>query len=196
MKIETRPFIGTLTGIAAGLGLVACENLPGTREQQATGAGGAAGAAVGAAVAENELVGALLGGVAGAAGGRLVGARTDWFEEEQDERSSRARDAIAQAQRDPATPEDVEDADTADLNGDGFVTTDELLAMEQAGLADGEIIERLRATDQVFDLGDEQREQLVAAGMSRNVVEEMEQINREERDSILSRPEVVGQSPA
>jgi hypothetical protein len=186
--------IRNIAAAAALLGLAACENLPGTRTQQATGAGAAAGAAVGAAVSDNDLIGALLGGAAGAAGGYLIGARTDWFDGDDEARSAAARRAMERAEEDPATAADVERSRTADLNDDGFVTMDELVAMEEAGLSDDEMIERLEATGQVFELDAEQRRSLMDAGLSRQLVAEIQEINRDERDRVLGRSDVISRS--
>lgn len=183
----------TLVGAAAALMLVACENLPGTRTEQTTGAGAAAGAAVGAAAMDNDLIGALLGGAAGAAGGYLIGARTDWFGGDSDGTSQAAREAVEEARENPATAADVRGTDDADLNGDGFVTLDELIAMEDADLSDDEIVDRLEATDQVFQLSAEQREQLIDAGLSPNLVARVDEINRDERDEILGSSDVISQ---
>jgi len=171
---------------ASGTGL-GCESLPGGREEQAAVIGGATGAATGAAVGdENRLLAALLGGAIGTGAGYLIGAETDWFEDEDGDDA--AREAIADAQASPATADDVAAASTADLDGDGFVTIDELEAMERAGLSDSEILARLRATDHVFDLSSSQEERLRQAGISERVIREMQEINRDERDEILSRP--------
>ena len=180
----------TIVAVAA-LALAACENLPGTRTEQTTGVGAAAGAAIGAAAMENDLVGALLGGAAGAAGGYLVGARTDWFGEDSDETSAAAREAVEDARESPATAADVGGDDDADLNEDGFVTMDELIAMEDADLTDQEILDRLEATDQVFELSDDQRERLIDAGLSEALVASVEDVNREERDAVLEDREVI-----
>lgn len=169
--------------VAAGAG---CESLPGSREEQGAVIGGAAGAATGAAVSgENRLLGALIGGALGAGGGYLIGAQTDWFED--DDADEEAREAIRNARTSPATVEDVRNASTADLNGDGFVTMDELQAMERAGLNDAEMLARLRATGQVFDLSPSQEERLLEAGISPRVIDEMQEINADERDEILAR---------
>jgi hypothetical protein len=176
-------------GFAATAALFAalgCAELPGTRESQGAVIGGALGSAAGAAAHEdNRLLGALIGGALGAGGGYLIGARTDWFDDP--ERESHARDAIRDAQTSPATPEDVRSSTTADLDGDGFVTIDEVTAMENAGLSDGEILDRLRDTGQIFDLSRSQEEALRDAGLSERVIAEMQQINREQRDQILGR---------
>lgn len=178
--------------LASSLLLSACENLPGSREDQATVIGGAAGAAVGAAVADNDLLGVLLGGAVGAAGGRIIGARTDWFEEQPDFLRTEAQRAADNARQNPATAADVARSNSADLNNDGFVTTDELLAMEAANLSDAQIMERLEATDQVFDLSEQQRQEFIAAGLSPEVVNGMENINRAEREELLNNPQVIG----
>jgi hypothetical protein len=169
--------------IVAALG---CAELPGTRETQGAVIGGALGTATGAAVHEdNRLLGALIGGALGAGGGYLIGARTDWFGDP--ERESHARDAIRDAQASPATTEDVRRSATADLDGDGFVTIDELAAMERAGLADDEILDRLRDTGQIFELSRSQEQALRDAGLSERVIAEMQEIHRARREEILGR---------
>ena len=172
--------------LGAVTALVACESMPGTRKQQTTAVGAAVGATAGAVIAGegNRLVGALLGGAVGAAGGYLLGAKTDWFEDEEGERQ--AREAIDDARRDPATVADAHSAKTADLDSDGFVTFDEMVAMEDAGLADQQMLERLRATDQIFDLNPEQERALVAAGVGPSVVNEMPRINQAEKTRVLA----------
>lgn len=173
--------------------IVGCESLPGDRDTQATVIGGAAGAAIGAAVAsENRLIGALIGGALGAGGGYLIGSQTDWFEGDDDgDARSAARQSIDEAQNDPATPSEARRASTADINQDGFVTLDEVVAMQRAGLGDAEMIDRLEATGQVFDLTNEQREYLVAEGVSRSVIRDMLRINQTTRERILASPDDV-----
>jgi hypothetical protein len=163
-----------------------CQQLPGTRTQQATTLGGAAGAAVGYAMNDDRVLGALIGGALGAGGGYLIGARTDWLENPGAQDA--ARDAIDDSQRSPVSAEDVARSTTADINNNGFVTLDEMVAMERAGLSDDEVLGRLRATGQVFDLTREQERALLDAGISSRVVREMRDINGEEREMILSRP--------
>lgn len=169
-----------LAGMLIAL-LAGCENLPYDRETQATVAGGAVGAAAGAALGDS-LFDTLVGGALGAGAGYLIGAETDWFSSADN--TSDARRAVQNAQTDPATADGVENSDTGDLNGDGFVTTDELIAMEDAGLSEDEIMDRLEATDQVFDLTPEQSDELIAAGVSRDVVNQ--------RDRLLSDASVIG----
>ena len=64
----------------------------------------------------------------------------------------KAEEAAREAVEDPATPEQAKNAATADINEDGFVTLDEVAALEKAGLTDDEMVERLRLTGQVFEL--------------------------------------------
>jgi hypothetical protein len=175
------PRIGVAALLVTALG---CAELPGTRGQQGAVIGGAVGTAAGAAVHEdNRLLGALIGGALGAGGGYLIGARTDWFDDPRGD--DHARDAIRDAQASPATVEDVRRSMTADLDADGFVTVDELVAMERAGLSDDEILSRLRATGQIFDLSRSQADALRDAGLSERVIAGMQQINRDRRDEIL-----------
>ena len=172
--------------IAISLPLASCESLPGSRTQQSTAIGAAAGAAAGAVIAGegNRIVGALIGAAVGGAGGYLLGAKTDWFE--RDDGDEHAVAAVEDARRSPATAADVQRARTADLNADGFVTFDEVVAMDEAGLGDTEMIARLRATGQVFELNAEQRQALIGAGVSPTVVAEMPRINQAEKNRVLA----------
>jgi hypothetical protein len=186
MKTRRSIVLSVTTALACATTL-GCQDLPGTRTQQATTIGGAAGAAVGYAMnEENRVLGALLGGALGAGGGYLIGARTDWLQNPGAEDA--ARDAIDDAQRAPVTAQDVARSTTADINANGFVTLDEMVAMERAGLSDDEMLQRLRATGQIFDLTGEQERALRDAGISSRVVREMREINVEEREMILGSP--------
>jgi hypothetical protein len=152
--------------------------------------GGAAGAVLGAVIAEeNRLIGALIGGLLGAGGGYLIGAKTDWFEDDDDKVREEARESVDKARNDPATPEEAREARTADINDDGFVTLDEVVALENAGLTDREIIQRLEATDQIFDLNDDQEQILLDNGVSQNVINRMKRINQAERDRLIGAAE-------
>lgn len=155
-----------------------CSSLPGSSEQQGTAIGGAAGAATGAAIggSDHRLLGALLGGVIGAGGGYMIGSRRDRLEGTPSDQTA-AQAAVEDAERNPAQVSDVGDASTADLNDDGFVTADEITAMSNAGLNDDEMLSRLRATGQVFELTERERSHLRAQGVSRDVLNRMEQLN-------------------
>lgn len=165
-----------------------CEDLPGSRTEQATVIGGAAGAGIGAVIAEeNRLLGALIGGLLGAGGGYLIGAETDWFEDDDEEEvRSEVRTAVDEAQTNPATAEEARRATTADINRDGFVTLDEVIAMDRAGFSDDEMLDRLEATGQIFDLNSDQRQVLRDAGISNDVIDQMQDINRAQRDRYLA----------
>src|SRR5205814_7192521 len=130
----------------------------------------------------HRLLGALLGGAIGAGGGYVVGANSDRILNRD---TGAAQEAMQRAQTAPATPEQARSAPTADLNGDGFVTMDEVIAMRQAGLSDQAILDKLRATGQVFELTPAQQQYLINNGVSQNVVNQMPQLNREVRDRLL-----------
>ncbi len=155
--------------------LAGCQNLPGTRNEQGTIIGGAAGAAAGAAVTKHHLLGALIGGALGAGGGYVIAANTGKIKSED---QAGAAQATRKAQENPATPQDAKKAMTADLNNDGFVTLDEVVALKQAGYSDQDMISRLKATDQVFELNPEQEKYLTDRGVDQTVITQMEQMNR------------------
>jgi len=175
--------VGTiLAGALALTPLTGCENLPGTPKTQGAVIGGAGGAAAGAAIAkDNRLLGALIGGLVGAGGGYLIGAHVDKV---KDKDTEGAQAAVDDAQANPAKAEDVWEATTADLNNDGFVTMDEVVAMDDAGLSDDEIVDRLEATGQIFELSAEQRAFLEDRGVSPYVVAQMETINQTARQGV------------
>ena len=184
----------------AGVVLVAatgCENLPGDEKAQGATIGGVSGAAVGAAVGgENRLLGALLGGAIGAGGGYLIGANWDKIRGKD---SDGAESASKEAQAQPATVEDAQRATTADLDSDGFVTMDEVVAMERAGFSDEKILDRLRATGQVFELTTEQKNYLRSRGVSDNVITELATINQGQKEELLrseSGSQVIGRDSA
>lgn len=160
------------------LGLVGCSSLPGNDEQQGAVIGGATGAAVGAAVTKNRALGAVIGGAVGAAGGYVIGKNKDKITGRDDNDDQEIETAAERAQQTPATPEQARTATTADVNSDGFVTLDEVVALEQTNLTDDQIIERLRATNQVFDLTEEQRRYLLDRGVSQRVVDELATLNQ------------------
>lgn len=174
------------------LGLAACSSLPGSDRQQGAVIGGASGAAVGAAVTENRALGAIIGGALGAAGGYVIGANKDKIVGED------SKDKVAEASREaettPATPQEAKSARTADVNSDGFVTLDEVVALEQANLNDDEIIDRLRSTGQVFELTDEQKRYLLDKGVSQSVVDRLDDLNRTAKDQ-LPEDKVIGTDP-
>src|SRR4029079_1046724 len=159
--------------------LTGCENLPGNKETQGAVIGEVGGAAAGALIGgkNHRLLGALIGGAAGAGGGYLVGANWDKISGKKKDEAERAND---RAQREPARAEHARDARTADLNNDGFVTLDEVVAMRKADLSDSEMIDRLERTQQYFELTDEQERYLRDNGVSIRVVLAMRNMNPEE----------------
>jgi hypothetical protein len=183
--LRRQRIVGTLLIGSLSLAPIAgCENLPGGPKSQGAVIGGAGGAAVGAAVAKNNrLLGALIGGALGAGGGYLIGANKDKI---TGKKSDEARKANDKAQSSPARAADVRNARTADLNDDGFVTLDEVIAMHKANLSDDEMVRRLEDTGQIFELTTEQENKLADAGVSRYVIRQMRTINQDERDRLLS----------
>lgn len=175
-KLVTLAVSAVLVG---GLG-VGCDSLPGGKQTQGTVIGGAAGAAAGALIggSDNRLLGALIGGAAGAGGGWLVGSQLEKADEKEHEGAIKASE---EGQRNPATAEQARRARTADVNGDGYVTMDEVVALDKAGLTDDEIIERLDRTDMFFDLSSRQQQYLRDNGVSDRVVREMNNVNPEIR---------------
>ena len=164
------------TGILAGsliFTFIGCSNLPGSPGQQGAVVGGASGAAVGAAVTQNHALGALIGGAVGAAGGYVVGHNKDKIlGTDSHEKASR------KAQETPVTPDQARAATTADINRDGYVTMDEVVALKAAGLSDNDIIQRLQSTGQVFDLTEDQKRYLLVQGVTQPVIDSMVVMNR------------------
>ena len=162
--------------------LVGCSNLPGSGKTQGAVIGGAGGAIAGAAIGRrNPLLGALIGGALGAGGGYLIGAHVDKTRDPDryhDEAVRASRDAEAR----PARASDVtrdSRSQTADLNNDGYVTMDEVVAMRKAGLSDSEMIRRLQDTNQVFDLTPSQEQYLREQGVDRRVIDAMLNMGRD-----------------
>src|SRR3954447_238440 len=177
------------------LGVVGCQNLPGSKESQGAVIGGLGGAAAGAAVGgeKHRLLGAILGGALGAGGGYVIGANSDKIMGKDTQAATQAQQTATQ---NPATPAQARAASTADINRDGFVTLDEVVAMKQAGLTDDQMLSRLRATDQVFELTSEQQKYLSDRGVSHYLISQMETVNQSQKQQILNnqRGDVIGHS--
>ncbi|HWN94561.1 MAG TPA: YMGG-like glycine zipper-containing protein [Methylomirabilota bacterium] len=162
---------------------VGCENLPGTKGQQGAVIGGASGAAAGAVIGgeKHRGAGAIIGGVLGAAGGYVVGANSDKIigknKDDAEAAGQRAKTA-------PVTAQQARDARTADVNSDGYVTLDEVVAMREAGLSDSEMLNRLQSTGQVFELSSESQKYLRDHGVSDKVVRDMQDLNQQGRDTV------------
>ena len=71
---------------------------------------------------------------------------------------------------------------------------DEVVAMERAGFSDEKIIERLRATGQVFELTSEQQSYLRARGVSDNVITQLATLNHNQSEALRrqSSQQVIG----
>lgn len=195
--LETKLQKLNAAAIAAVLAVstVGCENLPGSDEAQGATIGGLGGAAAGAIIGgeDHRLAGALIGAALGAGGGYVIGANADRISGKD---RSAAERAARTAQTRPATAQEAVNAATADLNNDGFVTMDEVVAMDNAGLSNDQMLEKLRATGQVFELTAEQRSYLQTHGVSEAVIREMPELNRDVRDRLLTRESGVVGRPA
>lgn len=172
--------VGVLAASSIGL-LGGCSNLPGNKQAQGTVIGGTGGAIAGAAIAGggNPVVGALIGGLLGAGGGYIVGG-------ELDKKDAEAKQAAMDAFNDPATVEEAIAVDTADLNGDGFVTLDELVAMKDAGLSANQIVARAEATKMVFDFDNDQTKMLIDAGYSVDTIARIQRVNLDRLDDLMA----------
>jgi hypothetical protein len=170
-----------LMGSLALAPMTGCESLPGNDKQQGAVIGGVGGALAGAALSKNNRgLGALIGGALGAGGGYLIGANKDKITgKDKDRDREEAIKASERAERNPAKPEDVDRARTADLNDDGFVTLDEVVALRQANLSNDEMVDRLERTGQVFELTDYQEDYLRTRGVSDEVIREMRNMNQD-----------------
>jgi len=158
-------------GMAPLTGLTGCEQLPGDEKTQGAVIGGAGGALAGVLIGgeDNRLLGGLIGGVLGAAGGYVIGSQ------------------IEKNRRDPPKASDARRARTADLNDDGFVTLNEVVAMEDAGLSTSEMIDRLEDTGQVFYLSESQEEYLGDKGVPSEVIRAMRTMNRDRTRAVSDR---------
>jgi MFS family permease len=173
--------------VVAGTILVApamtgCEALPGRPREQGAIAGAIIGGVIGGVTAGTWWAGALIGAGIGLVGGWIIGfVVEEWFGWEG--RPPRAAIEMPMA---PATPEQALAAQTADINGDGVVSLDEMLAMHQAGLTEDEIIRRLEATNCIFELNQSQQDFLLSHGVSPRVVRTLPEINPEARQRMLA----------
>ena len=177
--------------------MMGCETLPGDKKSQGAVIGGIGGALAGAAVAgsDDRGVGALIGAVAGAGGGYLIGAKLDDKDKDDAKKKEEALQASKNAEANPASAEAAKNAKTADVNDDGFVTLDEVVAMKEAGLSDKEMIRRLQRTQQYFALNGQQEDFLRERGVSDAVVVAMRDMNRESSDARLASDKVDGSKP-
>lgn len=184
--LKRKPVIILLSSTFALAPLAGCDSLPGDKKTQGAVIGGVGGAVAGGALAKNNrLLGALIGGALGAGGGYLIGSQLD--KSDPDKHRDDAVRAEKRARDNPASADDARRARTADLNNDGYVTMDEVVAMAKAGLSDDEMITRLERTNQFFELNNEQERYLIDHGVSRRVVTAMRDVNRDIRDKAYDR---------
>lgn len=182
-----KPLLASGTAIMLLLSQSGCQQLPGTAGEQGAAIGGVGGAATGALVGggHHRLLGALLGGAVGAGGGYLIGANKNRI---MGHDTTAAQTSVRNAQEHPATPAMALNAPTADLNGDGFVTMDEVVAMKRAGLSDEQMLQKMQATGQVFELTPEQESYLRNNGVDQYMISEIPQLNRSVRNQLLAQP--------
>ncbi|MFW6060404.1 MAG: hypothetical protein ACODAQ_09490 [Phycisphaeraceae bacterium] len=133
---------------------------------------------------ENQLMGILVSGTVEAGGGYILGAAPDRLNGEDRDRRL-ARQAVEKTRNDPATVDDVRNAPTADLNRDGLITTDELIALADTGLAPDALLRRLEVTGYVFQVSPGQQDYLLAHDIDRTVVAELPRLNRTAKQRLL-----------
>jgi len=180
------------------IGFGGCKHTPESTGSQGAVRGGFGGTAAGAATSEqkNQLVTPLLGGSLGTGAGYIVGANVDRILARD---YKAATQATENAKNQPATAQDVRNSNTADLNHDGFITLDEVVAMRTAGLTDQQMLQRLRTSDQIFELTTQQEQFFRDHGIDQYVISQMEYINGDQRQKLLkdqrnpaiSRPETL-----
>lgn len=113
---------------------------------------------------------AMAAQVGGPGGGWIVAATPEHIDQHS---IGSAQQANRQAEQQPAGRADVEHSDSCDLNGDGFVTMDEMLALKRAGLTTEQLIGRVYHTHQIFWLTDRQQQYLRDRGISQDVINAM-----------------------
>src|SRR3954471_9075147 len=184
--LNHKPVITLLIASLALWPLAGCDSLPGDKKTQGAVIGGVGGAVAGGALSKNNrLLGALIGGALGAGGGYLIGSQLDKIDPRK--KRDEATRADKRARDNPATADDARRARTADINNDGYVTMDEVVAMAKSGLSDDEMITRLERTGQFFELSSDQEQYLRDHGVSRRVVTAMRDINQDVRNKAYDR---------
>jgi hypothetical protein len=168
-----------LTALAVGPAL-SCANQSGHAKHPGTQPGDAGATTAGAPLARNDhLIADLLGGSLGAGGGFLIGVSRDKIEQDKARARADAIKASQRAEKNPAKPEQVDKATTADLNDDGFVTIDEVVAMRQANLNDPQMLQRLQQTGEIFELTEYQQDYLRTRGVTDNVIHQLPTLNQD-----------------
>ncbi len=165
-----RSFLCTTVAVFAALSLAGCDSFSGNEQNQGA--------------ANSALSGTSAGGASGPNTPGLGASAA------LDANNAQSAATIAPAPRQPrarpAAVAEVRNSTTADLNHDGFVTLDEVVAMQAAGLSDDEMLQRLRAANQLYTLTPVQENYLRSQGVSNNVITQMEDINRDQQQETLN----------
>lgn len=119
-------------------------------------------------------LGKLVDGDLGMGGGFLVAAAPDKIRQKDHDQAVAAAQAGEEA---PAQMQAVRETTLADLNHDGFITLDEILAMVRAGLSDQEVSDRLIKTGYVFHMTPVQERYLTDRGVSAGVIETLHHLS-------------------
>ena len=163
------------------LGLAGCQSLPpGGAQNQGAAAAGMSGSTSGFAAGQSAA--------ATPSGGVLEPGGSLTFELGTNEITGGGPGEAAAPQPLSVLARKARTAPSADLNGDGFVTIDEVLAMKQAGLTDDEVLDRMRATNQLFAPTLAQQDYLRTHGISNYLIEQMLEINGGQKQQVLSAP--------
>jgi hypothetical protein len=95
-------------------------------------------------------------------------------------RAALASTKLPRRQAASATPifASAADSTSADLDGDGTVSVDEVVALGRTGLNDAEVLERLERTGRTFDLSTSQEDYLRVRGISDAVIARLPALNR------------------
>jgi hypothetical protein len=168
-----RGFRGALAAFTIGFtcGLSGCTNAKiSDRPPSSASADPTHQVAEAASASQPAGIAALIGVDLGAGSGFLIGAAPDRI---QRKAGAEARAAAERSRLTPATVADARHADTADLNGDGFITLDEIVAMQKAGFSDGEMIDRIQRSGQQFVLTEQQQDYLRDRAVGQPVVDVM-----------------------
>lgn len=112
-------------------------------------------------------VAALADRAGGLAGGFIVGAIPAMLQGDSLARAKRSND---EAEQHPAQVANVLPRAVADLNGDGFITLDEITAMKRAGLDESQMLLRLHQSAAVFSATTRQEQYLLDRGVPDAVV--------------------------
>jgi hypothetical protein len=91
------------------------------------------------------------------------------------------------------------DATSADLDGDGTVSVDEVVALARSGITDAEVLERLERTGRTFDLSTSQEQYLRVRGISDGLIARLRTLNHSAPPADTPRPDMaavpVGEAP-